>query len=260
MSGGVPVLDHPYVTVTEFRAHPTYLDTNQLRTGGSQAEQDTSLNNALLVASQWADDEIDMPLRAHVHVEHATVTPDRRGRIHHHPERAPVVQVTGLALGATPDSLDDVRDPQVWTEQSGRILIAYGPSAPGLAALQFGVPTVGGEVLARWTYVAGYPATQLAAPAAAAATSVTVLDPTGITAGTVLRLWTPGAEEAVTVLTAAGSVLTLSAPLRAAHDAGMSCTALPTTARQAVICKATAHLMRPAPGAQDYGLPGGAVG
>lgn len=252
------MLDHPYVTVAEFRAHPTFLDTSNLRTGRIQAEQDAALNNALLLASQWADDEVDMPLRAHLRVEQGSVRPDRRGRLRYHPEHAPVLAVQGLAIGATPASVDPVNDPQTWTELDGRVIVAYGPSAPGLSSLQFGMPTVDGELLVRWTYIAGYPATQLAADADAGATSLTVLDATGITAGTVLRLWTPGAEQAVRVTAAIGEVLTLSAALAADHPAGMSCSALPTTARQAVISYATAQLLRPGPSVQDAGRAPGA--
>lgn len=244
------MLDHPYVTASEFRAHPTYLDTQNLRTGATPDEQDAALNNVLLTASQWVDDELDMPMRAHVHTEYTRARTDSMGRLKHHPEHAPVTAVTGLAVGATPASLDPVTDPQAWIEQQGRIIVAYGPSAPGLNTLQFGTPAPGGELLARWTYVAGYPATQLAAAADAGDTVLTVADPLGIQVGTVLRLWTPGLEEAVTVASAAGQILTLLRPLQGAHETGMTCSALPPTIRKAVICVAAAGLLRPASNAQ----------
>lgn len=246
------MLEYPYVSVAEFRRHPTFLDSNNLVTAGTQAEQDAALYNALLVASQWADDQINMPLAAHVRSENTRLRPDRSGRFRYHPEHAPVIDVTGMSTGATPDELDPVADPQVWTEHDGRIIVAFSPSGgPGLSSLQFGSPAPGNEALVSWTYVAGYPTTQLTEPAAAAATTLTVRDTTGITAGTVLRLWTPGLEEAFTVASVAGDVLTLTSGLHYDHTAEDTCSSLPTTARQAVISYATAELMRPASAAEQ---------
>jgi hypothetical protein len=241
------VLDYPYVSAAEFRAHPTFLDSNNLRTGGTQDEQDAALTNVLLEASQWADDKVNMPLGAHIRSENVRLAADRTGRLRYHPEHAPVIAVTGMSVGASPDALDDIADPQVWLERDGRIIVAFSPSGgPGLGSLQFGATAAGVEQLVSWTYVAGYPSTQLAEPADAAATTLTVRDTTGITAGTVLRLWTPGLEEAVTVTAVAGDQVTLSVGLRAAHPAGGTCSSLPTTIRQAVIYYATYLLMRPA--------------
>jgi hypothetical protein len=241
------VLTEPYVTPAEFRAHPTFLDSNNLRTGFGQPQQDAALTNILLEASEWADDKVDMPLAAHVRTENARLTADRSGRLRYHPEHAPVLSVLGMSVGSTPDTLDAQVDPQVWTESDGRILVAFAPSAgAGLGTLQFGSPAVGVEQLVSWTYVAGYPSTQLAAPATVGAGALTVADSIGMAAGTVLRLWTPGLEEAVTVASVAGTTVTLAGALAHEHPAGSTCSALPSTARQAVIGYATFLLMRPA--------------
>jgi hypothetical protein len=250
------VLDYPYVMPAEFRRHPTFLDSNNLVTAASQAAQDAALFNALLTASQWADDQINMPLGAHVRVEHARIVPDRAGRLRYHPEHAPVIDVTGIAVGASPADLAATADPQAWVEQDGRIIVAAFPSAStGLDALQFGTTPGIGELFVSWTYLAGYPSTQLAAPATPGATTLSVRAVTGIGAGTVLRLWTPGLEEAVTVASVAGTTLTLVGGVANAHLAGSSCSSLPTTARQAVINYATAELMRPASAAEQSSGP-----
>lgn len=246
------MLDYPYVSVAEFRAHPTFLDSNNLRTAGTQSEQDAALYNALIVASQWVDDQINMPLAAHTRSENVRLLADRAGRLRYHPEHAPVIAVTGMAIGAAPAELDEVSAPQVWTEADGRIVVAFSPAGgPGLSSLQFGMAPAGSEVLVRWTYVAGYPTTPLVEPAESGATALTVHDATGITTGTVLRLWTPGLEEAVSVASVAGQALTLLRPLANTHAAGSTCSTLPTTARQAVISYATAELMRPASAAEQ---------
>lgn len=246
------MLTQPYLTVAEFRAHPTFLDSNNLRTGQGQLQQDAALFNILLEASEWADDKVDMPLGAHLRTENTRMTPDRTGRLRYHPEHAPVITVLGMGVGATPDTIGAQADPQVWTENDGRIIVAFAPSSgQGMSSLQFGAPAVGQEQLVSWTYVAGFPSTQLAASALVGDQTLDVVDAIGITAGTVLRLWTPGLEEAVTVASLAGDVLTLSRPLANAHATGDTCSALPSTARQAVINYATFLLMRPSSTAEQ---------
>lgn len=253
----------PYVTVAEFRAHPTYLDTNNIRTAGTQAEQDAALTNALLVASQWVDNTLDMPLGAHVQTEASRVRPTRLGQLRYHPQHAPVLAVTGISLGISPGTVAAQSTPQTWIEMDGRIIVAYIPGAAGLGSIQFPGPSADPSVeqLVQWTYIAGYPATQLTTDAAAGASTVTVRDATGIVAGSVLRLWTPGLEEAVTVTAVVGSTLTLAGTLAHAHKAFDSINALPATARLAVIYYAAATLMRPAPAAQQVtpSSVGGAV-
>jgi hypothetical protein len=247
----------PYVTVGEFRFHPTFLDTNNLVSGGTQAQQDSALNTALLTASEWADVHLFGPegqIAAHTRVENARIRPDRQARLRYHPEHTPVSSVVSLAIGDDPTSQTTITGPTVWVEQGGRILVAYlfGAASPGLNAFQFGRASGWrNEQTVTWTYVAGWAATQLSANAAAAAPSVQVLDATGITAGTVLRLWTPGLEEAVTVSSVSGTTLTLSAPLTYAHSAGDSIQAVPTPIREAVVTKAICELLRPNAAAQQ---------
>jgi hypothetical protein len=241
----------PYVTVAEFRRHPTFLDTNQLVPAGPQAQQDAALFTALLTASTWADEHVfghDGTLAAHTRVENARIRPDRQGRLKYHPEHIPVLSVPAIAIGSDPTSQVTVTSPTVWTEQDGRVMVAYlaGAASPGLDRLQFGAPTSWRvEQLVTWTYIAGFPATQLATSASASATAVQVLDATGIGVGSVLRLWTPSLEEAVTVSAVAGTTLTLSAGLVHAHTAGDSIQGLPATVREAVINKAICELLRP---------------
>lgn len=247
------MLDDAYVTYEEFRRHPHYLDLDNLLTGQADALQISTVKDALLFASTWADTELDMPLGAHVHTEYARCVVDRWGRIKHHPEHAPVLKVVSLATGSDPGSMSEVTNPQVWTEQQGRMLIGYGPGGATLDSLQFGTTVGPREVFARWTTVAGYPATQLAVAANATATQITVRNPTGIDVGTTLRLWTPGGEEAVTVASLVGPVLTLSAPLAGAHALGMTCSALPPDARMAIIKMAVSKLLRKGPLAEAAG-------
>jgi hypothetical protein len=243
------VLDVPYVGTAEFRAHPTYLETSStLRPGKSESDNTAELQNALLSASQWATDIVSMPLHAHVRVENApNVRVDRRGFLSYHPEQAPVVDGTiTYSVGADPGHLDPVVGGTAWLEQDGRVIRASSPGAPGLDALQLGRVAAPGELYVQWRYVAGWPVTLISAIVAdAGVTTLEVDDPTGIIPGTVLRIWTPGAEEAVTVTAVAGAALTLARPTRFVHGDGDTISSLPTTIRQAVINLAVAWLMKP---------------
>lgn len=256
------MLDYPYVTLEEFKKHPHYLDLDNLLVGEPGALQDSTVRDALLFASTWVDTELDMPLGAHVRTENARVRPDRFGRLKYHPEHVPVLKVANIAVGVEPDSLDDVASPQVWTEQDGRIAVAYGPGAgaAAISSLQFGRPPAGGELLTRWTYVAGYPATQLAVDVSSGTSALQVRSTVGMltaslaTTATTLRLWTPGSEEAVTVAAVTGlTSVTLTAPLQHDHQAGMTCSAIPPDARMAVIKMACAKLLRKGPLAESAG-------
>lgn len=248
------VLEHPYVSVAEFRRHPTFLDSQNLVTAGTGPDQDAALRNILLTASQLADDKVNMPLAAHVRTEQVRLFPTPSGQLRYHPDHAPVLEVLSMGSGPRPGEITATASPSVWIEHNGRVVIATtaGGSSFG-PALQFGGPPagVGGEVMVTWTYVAGYPATQLTAAAADGATTLAVRDTTGIKAGSVLRLWTPGLEETVTVGAVAGNTLTLASPLTLDHKPEDTCSALPPSVRQAVINFAVVLLMRPASGVEN---------
>ena len=81
----------PYVSTAAFTAHPTYLDLDDLRSGAiSAADQTAELNNLLLMASQWADNRCDQPLRAHTKVQNCRARIDRNGNLKVHPDHTPV--------------------------------------------------------------------------------------------------------------------------------------------------------------------------
>lgn len=136
-------------------------------------------------------------------------------------------------------------------EGGGRQIVGWPgrQTSPGLAVLQFGRSTTTAELFCQWTYVAGYPNTLLTAAATAGATSIQVQDTTGITASTVLRIWEPGLEEAVTVANTytGGTTLPLVAGLRNAHtnSAPTGVSGLPADIHLAVILYAAAFLQRP---------------
>src|SRR5690606_39939961 len=134
-----------------------------------------------LTAVQQADFLLSMPLSAHAPTQHIRLFPDRLARLRYHPEHAPVISVQALGVGSDPNRVDEQTQLTVWIEQAGRVIVAASPGGgTGLDALQFGITPAGFEVFTTWTYVAGYPTTQLVADAAAGATPVTAPDPVGL--------------------------------------------------------------------------------
>ncbi|MEU0516640.1 hypothetical protein [Streptosporangium sp. NPDC006007] len=250
------LLTQPYVTNHEFRASPTWLDTENLVVGGAESAQDAELANVLLRASAWADSQVDQPLGAHAHTEQLRVTVGRDGRVSIHASHAPVRAVTALAYGTPPDltALTDLSG--VWVEDQVQILTALAGGGGFGGLLEFGPRPGSYETYVRAGYVAGYTSTTLAADVSAAAASLVVADPTGIYPGDVLRIWDPGSEEAVTVATGyvpGSTTVGLVGVTRAAHGSGAGVSALPADVHQAIICRATALLLRePTAGSEEY--------
>lgn len=255
-------MDVPYVSTAAFQAHPTYLDLGGLRVEvPDPAAQTGELNNILLKASAWADNQCNQPLGAHVKVQQFRQRLDRYGRLLVHADDNPVTAVTGLSWGYSPKALNAVTDLSgVWVEDGRQIVVTLpGPSIPSGAGLQFG--GVAGEMYVQLSYTAGFVATVLGAASTAAATSLTVVDPTGIVPGGQYRIWEPGVEETVTVSPAwmpptttvppAATTVPLAAPTLFAHAEGHDFSGMPAEARTAVIQYATALLMRPDSAAED---------
>lgn len=248
----------PYVTTASFKAYPTFLDVMNLRSGDiSASDQDGELFNILLKSSSWVDGYTEMgtpggTLTAHVRSENARLRVARDGRISYHPDHNPVTALNTLATGQSPNSLVPVTDlSNMWIEDN-RQIVGYpgGQSSPGFAMLQFGNASTVAELFTTWNYTAGYANTLLAAAATQGATSIQVQDATGIVAGTVLRIWDPGSEEAITVAgsyTAGSTTLPLTAGLKNGHTNAVATgvSGLPSDAHLATILYAAALLQRP---------------
>lgn len=259
-----PQLTVPYLTPAQFRAYPTWLDTNNLVDGGIDAIQDDALADALLSASAAADDICeDMRLSAHfVQGENLTTRPGAGGRIYLRPRDIPVRGITAVSYGADPASMcaaSLIQGQTIWVDQDGKNP-SFRPGG-GLGQVFTGTPIQFGPAplpslvsYVSWSYVAGYPATVLAAELAQGSSTASLTDPTGVLPGDVLRLYDIGKTEAVTV--AAGYVpqnptappavtaVPLAAPARFSHDDGTGITGLPRKILQAVIALTVAQLMR----------------
>lgn len=258
------ILTEPYVSVAEFRASPTWLDSSNLIEGGSQAQQDAELYNVLLRASTWADNycrgTAERPwFKAHTVTEQTRARINRLGQVFLHPSDVPVRNVTGFAYGADFQNLAVLSSlSQVWVEDGRGIVVGIIPNRGSFASLEFGpVSAPGGEIYVQYQYIAGYACTQLSAAVAVGASSIQVNDATGFTGpatgllgtlgGSVARIWEPSVEEAVRVAqgyTAGNTTIPLSGTLANAHQKGATVSELPAEVRQAVIAYTVALLMR----------------
>ncbi|MFJ5217171.1 hypothetical protein ACIP98_20915 [Streptomyces sp. NPDC088354] len=255
----------PYVSAASFRAHPTYLDTEGLNLGATSdpEAQTAELTNRLLTASQWADDECDQPLAAHVVTQRERTLLNRDGRLTIHADNTPVRRVGSVGYGWNETALTTLENPTVWIEQDANIVasIANNGSVGWSGSLQFGSPVAGGTIYAQMTYEAGFAVTLLTEGANEGALQLVVDDPTGIEPGGRYRIWEPAREEAVIVspdwtpppltTTPEPTVIDLLRPLRYDHDAEHDFSGLPADARLAVVQHTIVQLMRPDSPAED---------
>lgn len=235
----------PYVTAAEFEAHPTYLDLDDLRSGIADAGAQTAeLTNILLMASSWADGQCNQSLAAHRVVRRTRGRIGRDGILTVFPGDRPVLAVESIAYGTTVNRMNTLPAPNAWVGDDQSIQVPAGRIAPR------------GQVHVEITYIAGWVSTVLADAAWEDASTLAVDDATGILPGASYRLWSPGAEETVTVSPAwtpapGSAVIPLDAPTRHSHSAGDGLSGMPAAMRLAVINYTVSQLMRPDTSAED---------
>lgn len=195
-----PQLVIPFCTVATFKAHPTYLDLNNLRFGSSvQADQDAELFNCLLMASAQAENFCNQPIQAHVQTDQSREFIDRWGRLSFHADDGPVRTVLSYGWGSSLGTVNSFANPSFWIENGHQIIIEAGNSNLSWSgSLQFGTPP-SMELYVTRTYVAGYANAVTVGTSSAGATTLNITNPTGVFAGDTLRIWEPGKEESVTV-------------------------------------------------------------
>jgi hypothetical protein len=253
------LLTTPYVTVPEFLATPTWLDSQDLIPGGNATQQTNELYNVLLRASAWACRIAEQPLHAHTVIWQDRVPVDRWGDIYITPPHNPVRHVNALAYGSDFQNLSLISglQAQLWIDGDGRAFqVSQMPNGGSyLGSLQFGGTRPGADILyVQYSYVAGYCATTLTAAASSGASSLTVADPTGLQApvtggligtvpGSTVRIWDPlnptastGGEEAAQVASGwnGANPVTLASSLANAHPIGAGVSELPPEIHTAV--------------------------
>jgi hypothetical protein len=239
----------PYLSLAEFKNAPTALDYGNLVVGGNQAAQDAELTNAITRASSWIDQYCNQVLSATVDTEQQRVRFRPDGTVAIHPKYWPVVSVSNISLGATPNEMWTAPDPSIcWLEEQS-IIYPYAQMPQTMSSqgpLSFGFPyTSGHYAYANYTYINGYANTSLDVQSAVGATSLTVDDATGIVPGEWLTIFDGANTERIQVATTysyGASVVTLAAPTLYAHAVGVTVSALPAAIKQAAIVMTSAFL------------------
>jgi hypothetical protein len=244
----------PYLTVDEYLAVPTGVDTENLLEGREEAAQRDALALAIEDGSSAMDNHVHYVLAATVDTENGRYRVNRECKVRVVCRAKPILEVRSFSFGPTPSTMTAITaDAAVdaWIDDTIIEMPVYGPSGVALPRLS---PTwgIGDKVYCAWTYVNGWPNTLLAAPAAAADTSVVVTDPTGISGGTQLTAYDVGAKERVTVdpsYVPGSSTVPLLAGTSLAfpHKTGVSLSALPAAVKRAAVFATTA-MLKGAPG------------
>jgi hypothetical protein len=140
-------------------------------------------------------------------------------------------------------------DPSVaWLEEQQVVMpyteVALNQSSQGPLGLGFPA-TSRAETFIRYTYVNGWANTTTATTATAGATTLTVSEGVGITAGCSLRLYDGAITELVTVAdsyTFGSTTVPLTSPIAYTHAAGISVGNLPAAIKEAAILMTSAYL------------------
>jgi hypothetical protein len=239
----------PYLTLTEFKNAPTALDYGNLVVGGNQAAQDAELSNAILRASSWIDQECNQIIGATVDVEQQRIRARNDGTLRFHPKYFPVVALTDLQFGYTPNSLVSVSDPsQAWFEEQ-EIIYPYAQLPQSMSSqgpLSFGFPASSRvECYIKYTYINGYANTTVATIASAGSSVLLLDDGTGIAPGEQLTIYDGANTERVTVASSYSfdsNTVPIVGTLAYTHAVGVSVSALPAAIKEAAILMTSAFL------------------
>jgi hypothetical protein len=235
-----------YVTANEFKQAPTGIDTSTLdqTNFGNQAAQDSALLNILRRASAWVDTIVQQTLEASVDTEIKSVRMGRDGLVNVHVDQAPIITLQNVQFRYHP------RDPYQTVDMSSIELregwftiydLFYNTSlGQDLASLSYyDMPLYNRQTMlpltVKYTYLNGWANTTLAVAATVNATSITVVDASGVVVGQKLTIYDGAYQESVTVQAVNGNVITLSRGLVFAHAIGIGVSAIPDAVKQATI-------------------------
>ncbi len=238
----------PYLTLDEFKNAPTALDYGNLVQGGSQAAQDAELSNAILRASSWIDQHCDQILSATVDVEQQRGRIGTDGSVVFHPKYAPIVALTSLNIGFSPQAVVAVPDPSIaWIEEQQVIFPYANANLSWSSAGPLGFGATGSSrarVYVNYTYINGYFNSTIVT-ATAGASTLTVADGTGLVVGDQFTIFDGTSTETVTVAstyTFGSATVPLTSALAFTHTAGVAASALPAAIKEACILVTSAYL------------------
>lgn len=239
--------ENPYITVAEYKSAPTALQVSNLVVGGNEAAQDAELARVILRASSYMDEYLNQNLVANLTTETQRVRMTPQGFISLHPNNNPIISLNSFQYGTDPNNLQTLTDPSTAWFENAQVIIplsqlsttysSQGPLAFGGAASPYT------QIFVKYSYVAGY-ANTLTGNVAAAATTLTVVDGTGIVAGQKYRILDGAKTETVEVASNyvyGSTTVPLVTPLAYAHN-GAVFSNMPNALKEACILITSAFL------------------
>jgi hypothetical protein len=181
----------PYLSVDMMKNHRRRgVQLDNLVPRGRADEQDAALAELIESASVWIDDTVLMPiggLAATYDTMLSEVSPDRYGSVRLHPRCQPVIALADFWSGPAANMLTQATDLSVAAVQPDRITMPIGGALSWMSdqgPLQFGAGSLPDERLwVKYTYINGFPVTQLTQAVAKGDLAIHVDDCTGIIAG-----------------------------------------------------------------------------
>jgi len=248
ISSITPFTENPYLTIAEYKNAPTSIDVDNLVVGGNSTAQDAELARVILRASSFLDEYLNQNLCAQTYTETQRTRFTPNGFIALHPNNSPIISLQSFEYGADPNNLVTLSDCSVsWFENQQVIIpisqlsLTYSSQGP----LSFGgAGSNAYPIFTKYNYTAGY-VNNAIATATAAATSMTVQDASGITAGGKYRIYDGANSETVTVAsnyTYGSTTVPLTSALLYTHASGVTFGNLPNAIKEATILVTTAFL------------------
>lgn len=239
----------PYLSLAEFKSAPTALDYSNLVVGGTQAQQDAELTNAIYRASSWIDQYCNQIIGATADVEQQRVRIRPDGTIRFHPKYFPLVALNSLSIGYQPNSLTAIADvSSAWLEEQ-QVIFPYSQIASSMSSqgpLGFGFPSSSrAEAFINYSYINGYANSAIASSASAGQTSITLASGLGIIAGEMLTIFDGASTERVIVASNysfGSATVPLTAPLAYSHAVDVTVSNLPAAVKEACILMTSAYL------------------
>lgn len=225
----------PYLTLLEWQAAPTAIDTSDLVLGGSPTQEAQVVTDVIERASSMLDELCYQVLAATKDTHSGRYLVNQWGVVKVPLPRKPILEVSAVSVGSRQSGMAPLTSlADVYISPHGVIEVPVQNVL--LPYASFGSGT---RPIVQVTYVNGFPNTTLTAPFIATATNITVASSLGIYPGTALTIYdTTGGNDMVTVAPSfvAGSLtVPLVAPLGFAHAAGVSVSNLPPKVKQATI-------------------------
>lgn len=180
----------PLISLDQFKFWRQRGVSLNLVPNGTDQDNDAALWQIIRNASDWAHGTNGLCLQA-LNATHDTVRDhvniNRRGQAVIHPRYRPVLAVTAVSIGSSPETLQALSSLSGVDVQEDSFSVPIGPTFPYMSSqgpLQFaGVSAPMDRALVQYSYVNGWPVTWLTDSVAAGATSLPLDDTTGIIEG-----------------------------------------------------------------------------